>query len=74
MYIYLPILGPTDSTVPIGTLLNGMLVNQQANQNVVASTRCVNDRFQVTNPGGVSPPVICGQNTGEHSKYMDENN
>ena len=47
-----------------------MLVNddEDANSNPVAgSTRCTTDRFDVTNPGGISPPTICGQNTGEHS-------
>ena len=31
-------------------------------------TQCLSDTFSVTNPGGQSPPVICGTNTGEHSK------
>jgi len=31
---------------------------------------CVTDSFSVTNPGGVSPPVICGTNTGQHM-YVD---
>ena len=30
---------------------------------------CVNDRFYTTNPGGRSPPTICGTNTDEHSKF-----
>ena len=26
------------------------------------------DTFSVNNPGGSTPPIICGTNTGEHSK------
>ena len=29
------------------------------------------DQFFVTNPGGPVPPVICGINTGEHSKTFN---
>ena len=69
------ILGPTEDTSRIGNLLNGMLINDDqmidpANSKIVAgSTRCTTDRFHVTNPGGLPPPTICGQNTGEHSKF-----
>ena len=27
---------------------------------------CIYDTFTVTNPGGTSPPIICGYNTGQH--------
>ena len=65
--------GPSSSTTSIGRILNGMLINDDVvvlnnSQPITGSTRCVTDRFQVTNPGGMSPPIICGQNTGEHSK------
>jgi len=30
--------------------------------------QCLTDTFVVSNPGGVAPPLICGTNTGEHSK------
>ena len=32
------------------------------------------DSFSVTSPSGLSPPVICGTNTGEHSKYRQKTN
>ncbi len=32
------------------------------------ASNCLTDTFEVTNPGGVTPPTICGTNTGEHSK------
>ncbi len=31
------------------------------------ASNCLTDTFEVTNPGGVTPPTICGTNTGEHS-------
>ena len=30
--------------------------------------QCQTDIFSVTAPGNNAPPVICGTNTGEHSK------
>ena len=35
-------------------------------------TRCNTDQFSVTAPGSVSTPVICGMNTGEHSKHFSK--
>ena len=32
------------------------------------ATRCLTDVFSVSNPGGPSPPQICGNNVDEHSK------
>ena len=31
--------------------------------------QCNTDTFSVTAPGNDAPPVICGTNTGEHSKF-----
>ena len=33
---------------------------------------CTTDSFAVTAPGGVGSPVICGVNTGYHSKLMNK--
>ena len=30
--------------------------------------QCQDDQFSVTSPGNNAPPVICGTNSGEHSK------
>ena len=30
------------------------------------ATDCGTDTFTVTNPGGATPPIICGYNTGQH--------
>ena len=71
IFLSLKFTGPSSSTVTIGRIINGISTNDEdgiASNAVTESTRCLIDRFQVTNPDGVSPPIICGQNTGEHSK------
>ena len=68
------IIGPSSSTITVGRILNGVLTNDPSGSSTVpitGSTRCLTDRFQANTPGGIPPPVICGQNTGEHSKYFD---
>ena len=30
---------------------------------------CTNDQFIVTSPGNPTPPVICGMNSLQHSKF-----
>ena len=70
------IIGPSSSTITVGRILNGVLTNDPSGSSTVpitGSTRCLTDRFQANTPGGIPPPVICGQNTGEHSKYFDRN-
>jgi hypothetical protein len=29
---------------------------------------CMTDQFSISSPGNVGTPVICGTNTGQHSK------
>ena len=36
-------------------------------------SQCRTDTFSVTNPGGISPPTICGKNQGRHSKLLKTN-
>ena len=33
-------------------------------------SQCQTDLFTVTSPGNNAPPVICGTNSGEHSKTV----
>ena len=47
------------------TISTNLIVNANA---VTPSSQCLVDQFSVTNPGGDAPPIICGQNSGEHSK------
>ena len=64
------ITGPSSVTTTLNTkqlALNG--VNTAA-AGLASSdlTRCMIDQFSVTSPGSQSSPVICGINTGAHSK------
>jgi len=43
-----------------------------AGKAISTATQCLTDTFSLTGPGGSVPPVICGTNTGEHSKSFYE--
>lgn len=58
------ITGPSTSTVDLGKLLPDSL------KEVSTASQCLTDTFSVNNPGGSTPPIICGTNTGEHM-YVD---
>ena len=62
--------GPSTSSVSMGVtkILNGNPVAAAGGVSANTHTQCLTDTFSVTNPGGISPPTICGTNTGEHSK------
>jgi len=34
------------------------------------ASQCLTDTFSVSTSGGGGPPVICGENTGEHSMVI----
>ncbi len=61
------ITGPSVSEDVVGTAKYGDLVSANGVA-VTLVSKCLTDTFSVSNPGGGSPPVICGQNSGEHSK------
>ena len=64
------IAGPSTTTASSFQTLNGQQTTG-TNANARASSvnsQCLVDTFQVTNPGGITPPLICGNNAGEHSK------
>ena len=61
--------GPSTSTVVTGFTVNGQLNDEPSNVPVTAFGRCDRGRFEVVNPGSVPVPVICGENSGEHSTY-----
>ncbi len=63
------ITGPsTITTTEVSGLFGMGLIG--GTKNYAKSTQCLTDTFSVTNPGGIAPPVICGTNTGEHSKKI----
>lgn len=62
------IAGPSTSSVLNTKLLNGQTA-ATAGGDATNYGQCITDSFSVTNPGGPSPPTICGTNTGEHSEF-----
>ena len=60
------ILGPS-STVTVQTVSNNVAPAAGTPSNL--ATACLDDSFSVSNPGGQSPPVICGNNNDMHSKF-----
>jgi len=63
--------GPSTSTVSVGKLLAGkLLAGAAAGKEAATATQCLTDTFSVTNPSGITPPSICGNNIGEHM-YVD---
>jgi hypothetical protein len=61
------ITGPSTMTVSLGLQVGGSMT-LAGTVKVSAVTQCQTDTFQVTGSAGGSPPVICGTNTGYHSK------
>ena len=59
--------GPNTVTASIGFAAGGSL-SKVAGAPVSAITQCLTDTFSVTGTPGGNPPVICGTNTGYHSK------
>lgn len=62
------ITGPDTRTDSLTVIASGTPTAVLAGQPVSTATRCLTDTFSVTSPGGYTPPVICGTNTGQHSK------
>ena len=62
------ITGPSTSTASVLKTLAGQAAGGM--KNVATATQCLTDTFSVTSPGGISPPSICGTNSGEHSIFF----
>ena len=52
--------GPSSATVSVGIINTANPYSLRSN--------CLTDKFSVTSPGNPTPPIICGMNSGEHSK------
>ena len=65
------IAGPTTVVTTVGKELNGVIA--LGGQPFNLATQCLTDTFSVSGPSGSVPPVICGTNTGEHSKFKGSN-
>jgi hypothetical protein len=65
------ITGPStgsDTQAVDGKAISGVLGN--TGKDINRASKCLTDIFTVTNPGGNSPPTICGINSGQHSKIL----
>ena len=60
------IAGPSTVTASSVMTLNGELAAGGVASNLVG--QCLIDRFTVSNPSGLSPPVVCGTLPNEHSE------
>ena len=61
--------GPSTSTLSAAYIIDGNVVTEAGKKGSYA-TRCLDDIFSVSNPGGPSPPQICGNNVDAHSKIF----
>ena len=68
------ITGPSTSTITVTKRIinSGTIgpIGTKTTQKQVSMTscgQCLTDTFSITNPDGITPPTICGTNTGEHS-------
>ena len=63
--------GPvTDTTNTYASATTGIVNGDGTNKKAVSmASRCLDDIFTVSNPGGITPPAICGRNSGSHSKF-----
>ena len=64
------IAAPVEGTAVTTADGNGAFIADQTNGDAIGD--CVTDSFSITSPGNVGTPVICGFNSGQHSKYCNE--
>ena len=67
------IAGPSGSATTVQTVSNNVVLGAGGVESNLG-TVCLDDTFAVSNPDGQSPPVICGNNNGMHSKWGALNN
>ena len=62
---------PTTSPDIVAKATSGKIValptGGTGGKDVTLASRCQVDLFTISNPGGASPPTICGNNDGDHS-------
>ncbi len=58
-------------TLSDSNILAGQTVAAGKGKDSETRTRCLTDYFSVTGPSGSNPSVICGTNTGTHSKFFE---
>ena len=63
------IAGPSNTDIQVKTVSNNVIADTSTGgTDSNLATVCLDDAFTVSNPGGQSPPVICGNNNDMHSK------
>ena len=60
---------PTTATTTVSKTLFGLADPAAGGDEMTGRGRCDTDSFAVSVAGGSSSPVICGTNSGQHSKY-----
>jgi len=64
------VINSPDTSVVSTNFVSGGNIATAAGKTASLATRCLTDVFSVSNPGGPSPPQICGNNVDEHM-YVD---
>ena len=62
------IAGPSTATEAMFTLEAGSVSVKGAGSPASVATQCLTDTFSIPGTGATTPPVICGKNSGHHSK------
>jgi len=68
-FVDFAITGPDTSTLSVAYTVAGNIATE-AGKTASLASRCTTDVFSVSNPGGPSPPQICGNNIDQHM-YVD---
>ncbi|TRY81217.1 hypothetical protein TCAL_15482, partial [Tigriopus californicus] len=58
--------GPSTSTTVSGIQLAGVLGLDGATSETTSASQCTIDSFSALSPSGITPPTICGINSGTH--------
>jgi len=64
------VINQPETSITTVAYVAGGVVTTFAGKTASEATRCLTDVFSVSNPGGPSPPQICGNNVDEHM-YVD---
>merc|ERR1712223_620763 len=69
-FITFNIAGPETGIVTVGNAVSGNIDPSGTGKEAGLQSRCLTDIFAISNPGGPSPPQICGYNADTHM-YVD---
>merc|ERR1712223_1753948 len=69
-FITFNIAGPETGIITVGNAVSGNIDPSGTGKEAGLQSRCLTDIFAISNPGGPSPPQICGYNADTHM-YVD---